>query len=104
MAAENIALPFMVLGLLSLVNPDYVGVLFNEGQILIGVGLATPYLSDEWMGCIAACIDEAKQLGMEAWLYDEDRWPSGAAGGLVTKEERFRQRGLVCAERAKGAG
>ena len=23
---------------------------------------------------------------MEAWLYDEDRWPSGAAGGLVTKD------------------
>ena len=23
---------------------------------------------------------------MEAWLYDEDRWPSGFAGGYVTKK------------------
>ena len=29
---------------------------------------------------------------MLAWLYDEDRWPSGFAGGLVTKDERFRER------------
>ncbi|NQT91763.1 MAG: hypothetical protein HQ559_03305, partial [Lentisphaerae bacterium] len=49
------------------------------------VGLATPYLSDEWFECVRACVDEAKGLGMEAWLYDEDRWPSGAAGGLVTQ-------------------
>jgi hypothetical protein len=25
----------------------------------------------------------ARQEGTNAWLYDEDRWPSGAAGGLV---------------------
>lgn len=55
------------------------------------VGLDTAYLSDEWFKCIDACIDEAKSLGMEAWLYDEDRWPSGAAGGLVTKNPEYRQ-------------
>ncbi|MEI7905164.1 MAG: glycosyl hydrolase, partial [Candidatus Firestonebacteria bacterium] len=32
---------------------------------------------------------------MEAWLYDEDRWPSGAAGGLVTKNPKYRQRAVV---------
>lgn len=32
---------------------------------------------------------------MLSWLYDEDRWPSGAAGGLVTREERFRARHLL---------
>lgn len=58
------------------------------------VGLNTPYLSGEWFDCIRACIDEAKKLGMMSWLYDEDRWPSGAAGGLVTKDPRFRQRHL----------
>ncbi len=56
------------------------------------VGLATPYLSEEWMHLTRACVDEAEKLGMEAWLYDEDRWPSGAAGGLVTRDERYRQR------------
>jgi hypothetical protein len=32
---------------------------------------------------------------MEAWLYDEDRWPSGAAGGLVTKHRKHRARELM---------
>lgn len=59
------------------------------------VGLATPYLSDEWFALVRACCDEAKKQGLEAWLYDEDRWPSVAAGGLVTKDPRFRQRQLV---------
>jgi len=59
------------------------------------VGLATPYLADEWFRCVGACIDEAERLDMQAWLYDEDRWPSGAAGGLVTKHPRFRQTAVV---------
>jgi hypothetical protein len=52
------------------------------------VGLGTPYLSPEWFRCIGACVDEAKKLGLDAWLYDEDRWPSGAAGGIVTKDPK----------------
>ena len=36
------------------------------------------------MGYIRHCIDEAKDNQMLAWLYDEDRWPSGTAGGRVT--------------------
>ncbi|MEI8138968.1 MAG: glycosyl hydrolase [bacterium] len=59
------------------------------------IGLATSYLSPEWFSCIDACVDEAKKLGMDAWLYDEDRWPSGAAGGLVTKDQKYRMRSLV---------
>jgi len=58
------------------------------------VGLDTAYLTNEWFDCIQACIDEAAKLGMNAWIYDEDRWPSGAAGGLVTKNEKYRQRYL----------
>ncbi len=48
-------------------------------------GLETPYLSEEWMNCIKRSIQTAKEIGMNAWLYDEDRWPSGFAGGLVAK-------------------
>ena len=59
------------------------------------VGLQTPYLSKQWFDCIGACVEEAKKIGMEAWLYDEDRWPSGAAGGLVTKHVPYRARHLV---------
>ena len=62
------------------------------------VGLATPYLSQRWFECVNACVDEAKKLKMEAWLYDEDRWPSGAAGGLVTRNPAWRQRMLRVVE------
>lgn len=47
-------------------------------------GLETPFLSEEWFRACDAAIDEARKLGMLAWAYDEDRWPSGAAGGIVT--------------------
>ena len=48
-------------------------------------GLATEYLGDEWFELIRAATEEAEKLGMSAWLYDEDRWPSGTVGGEVTK-------------------
>ena len=59
------------------------------------IGLDTGYLSEEWFDCVAACIDEADKLDMQAWLYDEDRWPSGAAGGLVTRNPKYRSRSLA---------
>lgn len=48
-------------------------------------GLKTEYLGDEWFECVSACIDHADKLGMKAYLYDEDRWPSGNAGGKITR-------------------
>ena len=56
------------------------------------VGLNTVYLGKEWFECIRACVNEAKKLGMQAHLYDEDRWPSGAAGSLVTRDDRYKCR------------
>ncbi|MBO9610288.1 MAG: hypothetical protein J7639_30290 [Paenibacillaceae bacterium] len=54
------------------------------------VGLQTEYLGEEWMELTRACAEEAQRLGMEAWLYDEDRWPSGTAGGMATREPQYR--------------
>nr|MBA3846868.1 hypothetical protein [Planctomycetota bacterium] len=59
------------------------------------VGLATEYLGPEFMGHVKACVAKAKQEDMLAWLYDEDRWPSGAAGGIVTKDPQHRAKQLV---------
>ena len=61
----------------------------------VRTGLENEYLSDEFMGLVKACIEKAKENEMLAWAYDEDRWPSGAAGGIVTKEEKYRGRHLV---------
>ena len=59
-------------------------------------GMATPYLSDEFLDLVDACVEHARELGMYAWLYDEDRWPSGSCGGKVTREHpEYRQRMLV---------
>lgn len=49
-------------------------------------GLETEYLSDDWFHCVNVCIDEAKKLGMEAWSYDENGWPSGFAGGKLLED------------------
>lgn len=46
-------------------------------------GLITEYLADEWMECIETCINHANELGMQAWIYDENGWPSGFAGGKL---------------------
>jgi hypothetical protein len=61
-------------------------------------GLKTPYLSEEWFACITACIEQARALGMKAYLYDEDRWPSGAAAGSITRARpELRRRFIRCA-------
>ncbi|MEW5718058.1 MAG: glycosyl hydrolase [Chloroflexota bacterium] len=46
-------------------------------------GLETVYMGPEWLACIRETVRVAQETGMSAWLYDEDRWPSGAAGGRV---------------------
>lgn len=61
----------------------------------VRTGMSTKYLSDDFMDLIKCCVDKADKEHMLAWLYDEDRWPSGAAGGLVTKEEKYRARCLL---------
>ena len=67
-------------------------------------GLETEYLGDEWFELINACADYADSIGMEAWLYDEDRWPSGLAGGIVSQHPEFRQKAILLEIDPKGAG
>lgn len=57
-------------------------------------GLATEYLGQEWFDLINACADKAETLGLESWLYDEDRWPSGSAGGKATADPKYRMKYL----------
>ena len=63
-------------------------------------GLETVYMGPEWIECIRETVKVAKQEGMGAWLYDEDRWPSGAAGGLVPARggDAFRAKVLTLEE------
>ncbi len=61
-------------------------------------GLITEYLGDEWFDLINEVADAAEADGMEAWLYDEDRWPSGSAGGKVTVDPQYRMKSLYIYE------
>ncbi len=57
-------------------------------------GLKDEYLGEKWFSCIDACLKKAKELGMEAWVYDENGWPSGFVGGKLLETEAYRARFL----------
>lgn len=65
-------------------------------------GLETTYMGPEWMECIRETVKVAQETGMNAWLYDEDRWPSGFAGGLVPARggDAFRAKMVTVEERS----
>ncbi|HAV12932.1 MAG TPA: hypothetical protein DCX06_05490, partial [Opitutae bacterium] len=65
-------------------------------------GLQTEYLGEEWFELINSCAEKCAETGLEGWLYDEDRWPSGTAGGIVTTDEQHRMRSIVLREYGAG--
>ena len=67
---------------------------FGGFHIHSRTGMATPYLSEEFMDHIKASAQKAKEQGLLCWLYDEDRYPSGVAGGMVTKDPAFALKSL----------
>ena len=50
-------------------------------------GLCNEYMGEEYLSLVKQAHKEFSNCQMITWLYDEDRWPSGFGGGLVTKEE-----------------
>lgn len=46
-------------------------------------GLITPYLSKTWNDLYRYTVQRGKALGLEVWIYDENSYPSGFAGGHV---------------------
>ncbi len=59
-------------------------------------GLVTEYLGEEWFELVNAVADKGEKLGLENWLYDEDRWPSGTAGGFVTMNPDYSASYIRC--------
>ena len=45
----------------------------------------TPYFSAGWWTAIEAAVKHAHEKGFYTHLYDEDKWPSGSAGGRTIK-------------------
>jgi hypothetical protein len=46
-------------------------------------GMVTEYLSEEWFDLFEYTLKVADRLGMYVWIYDENSYPSGFAGGHV---------------------
>ncbi|MDR3252284.1 MAG: hypothetical protein LBT35_01785 [Tannerella sp.] len=46
-------------------------------------GMITEYLSDDWYDLYNYTISKGKELDMNVWIYDENSYPSGFAGGHV---------------------
>ena len=82
---------------------DFRAMGFGGVHIHCRTGMATPYLGEEFMAHVRACADRAREFGLLTWLYDEDRWPSGFAGGLVTGDPTFRAQYLLLTRRRYAA-
>ena len=57
-------------------------------------GCELEYLSEEWFLTISHFIECAKEFNMSIWLYDDFNWPSGDAGGRVTKIPEYRLKSI----------
>ena len=49
-------------------------------------GMITEYMSDEWHSLYRYAVDKGKEIGLDIWIYDENSYPSGFAGGHVPEE------------------
>ena len=59
-------------------------------------GLMTPYLSEDWFRLWKKALATAERLDMNIWIYDENSYPSGFAGGFVPEAmPESRAQGLV---------
>lgn len=62
---------------------DMISVGLSGGFFHSRAGLVTEYMGEDWFASMNAAIDVANDKDGYLWLYDEDLWPSGNAGGQV---------------------
>ena len=48
-------------------------------------GMVTPYLDDNWFALFRHTMEKGRELDMNVWIYDENSYPSGFAGGHVNE-------------------
>ncbi|MCI9449755.1 MAG: hypothetical protein HFE30_05835 [Clostridiales bacterium] len=51
------------------------------------IGMITEYLSEDYFKAWGKALETAKKEDMKLYMYDENAWPSGMAGGLVADHE-----------------
>jgi len=58
------------------------------GGLVCNVNFKDYMASDAHWETLVRAVEACRQAGLVVWLYDEDGYPSGAAGGLVIKRSR----------------
>ncbi len=56
------------------------------GGVVCNVAFDSYLTSEENWKALVAGVEACRKLGLVVWLYDEEGYPSGAAGGLVLRE------------------
>ncbi len=74
---------------------------FGGAHLHPRTGLENEYLGEEFLELVGYADQLAKEKQMLCWLYDEDRYPSGAAGGIVTENLDYRARHLLLTRERK---
>jgi hypothetical protein len=78
---------------------DLAGQMVKQVWVHPRPGLMTPYLSKDWFRLWKVALNEAERLDMNVWIYDENSYPSGFAGGWVPElMPEARGRGLAFRE------
>ncbi|WP_083378565.1 hypothetical protein [Enterococcus timonensis] len=72
---------------------------FGGVNIHTRVGLDNEYLGEKFFQLVKYTVEQCKEKGLICWLYDDDRFPSGAAGGKVTRNINYRARDLLLTEK-----
>ena len=69
----------------------------DEFFIFAVYGLEKPaFLTEEWFEYVAFTLSEAEKLNMRVWIYDDLNWPSGTAGGHMTRNyPEYRLRSII---------
>lgn len=74
---------------------------FGGAHLHPRTGLENEYMGEEFLELVRYTDRIAKEKNMLCWLYDEDRYPSGAAGGIVTENWDYRARHLLMTRQRK---
>jgi hypothetical protein len=59
----------------------------------------TPYFSDGFWEAVRTSVEHGEKAGFRTWIYDEDKWPSGDAGGRTRAADPERFTALSLARR-----
>lgn len=68
---------------------------FGGAHMHVRLGFNHQYLGEDHMYFVRLCTEKFKKENMYSWIYDEDRCPSGTAGGYLTQNLRNRIKSLV---------